>query len=397
MLVNPSTTESLAHRQGILPIKNLSAELQSAKENLLVIGTEEEIARLYANAIILLNVTLRQAVQDLRLELSREKDGAQMQRTQTQRETIWDLPKKEAPRNDLKDADKFAASAYEKETEEDLASQMFTMDVTSSHNKSQDISSGGTNRNCELPAAGIVETFEFPAPGPVTLTDVPGPITPWDTLESDHDSSGDDSKDEHFEDRAGPMCVLDLDESESNGCSGVQEEINGPSQDGFSPQLNDSVNGLYDVSDDEDEFVMPAPPPNTAGSSSHSSVCGSVCGDDDDREDHHGGDDDEDDGGVVAQSDNTYKSKNGTVEAVHLRESVGSVGAYTPNGDADAEGVNRADIAYESLEGSLVTAEEQKNSEEGETLVGSAISGTLQVTCEDYEKQDDHEPRNVVA
>ena len=90
----------------------MSAELQSAKENLQVIGTEEEIARLYANAIILLNVTLRQAVQDLRLELSREKDGAQMQSTQTQRETIWDLPKKEAPRNDLKDADTFAASAY---------------------------------------------------------------------------------------------------------------------------------------------------------------------------------------------------------------------------------------------------------------------------------------------
>ena len=161
-------------------------------------------------------------------------------------------------------------------------------------------------------------------------------------MESDHDSSGDDSKDEHIEDQAGPMGVLDLDESESNGCSGVQDqdgaEINGLSQDGFSPQLNDGVNGLYDVSDDEDEFVMPAPPPNTAGSSSHSSVCGSVCGHDDDREDHHGGDDDEDDGGVVAQSDKTYKSKNGTVEAVHLRESVGSVGAYTPNGDAGCRG-----------------------------------------------------------
>lgn len=92
--------------------KTLGAQLKSAKSNVQIREAQGDLAKTHANAMTLLNVVLRQVVQDLSNELSREKNGAHVQGTQSQGETTWSQQKEESLQNHLDLADEFHTNAY---------------------------------------------------------------------------------------------------------------------------------------------------------------------------------------------------------------------------------------------------------------------------------------------
>ena len=92
--------------------KTLGAQLKSAKSNVQNREAQADLAKTYANAMTLLNVVLRQVVQDLSNELSREKNGAHVQGTQSQGETTWSQQKEESLQNHLELAHELRTNAY---------------------------------------------------------------------------------------------------------------------------------------------------------------------------------------------------------------------------------------------------------------------------------------------
>lgn len=92
--------------------KTLGAQLKSAKSNVQNREAQADLAKTHANAMTLLNVVLRRVVQDLSNELSREKNGAHVQGTQSQGETTWSQQKEESLENHLELADEFRTNAY---------------------------------------------------------------------------------------------------------------------------------------------------------------------------------------------------------------------------------------------------------------------------------------------
>lgn len=92
--------------------KTLGAQLKSAKSNAQNREAQADLAKTHANAMTLLNVVLRRVVQDLSNELSRDKNGAHVQGTQSQGETTWSQQKEESLQNHLELADEFRTNAY---------------------------------------------------------------------------------------------------------------------------------------------------------------------------------------------------------------------------------------------------------------------------------------------
>ncbi|KAF6241871.1 hypothetical protein HO173_000583 [Letharia columbiana] len=92
--------------------KTLGAQLKLAISNVQNREAQADLAKTYANAMTLSNVVLRQVVKDLNNELNREKNGAQVQGTQSQGETTWSQQKEEPLQNHFELADEFRTSAY---------------------------------------------------------------------------------------------------------------------------------------------------------------------------------------------------------------------------------------------------------------------------------------------
>lgn len=93
-------------------IKALSAELKSAKASAQNKDAQVDLANTHANAMTLSNVVLREAVQELSLELSREKNISKIQGTESQGETAWNQEKEESLQSHLEMVDEAGANVY---------------------------------------------------------------------------------------------------------------------------------------------------------------------------------------------------------------------------------------------------------------------------------------------
>ena len=92
--------------------KSLSADLKSANATVQNRDVQLDLAKTYANAMSLSNFALRQAVQDLSHELSREKSVIKSQETQSQGDTTWSQQKQEHLQNHLELVGGFSTNIY---------------------------------------------------------------------------------------------------------------------------------------------------------------------------------------------------------------------------------------------------------------------------------------------
>ena len=93
-------------------IKALSAVLKVVKTNVQNSEAQADLAKTHANAMTLSNVVLREAVQELSLELSREMNISKIQGTEPQGETAWNQEKEESLQNHLEMVDAAGANVY---------------------------------------------------------------------------------------------------------------------------------------------------------------------------------------------------------------------------------------------------------------------------------------------
>ena len=114
-LKKKTAAEEKASRKAVkltAAIKALSAELKVVKANVQNRDAQADLAKTHANAMTLSNVVLREAVQEISLELSREKNITQIQGTQSQGETAWNQKKEESLQNHLEMVDEVGANVY---------------------------------------------------------------------------------------------------------------------------------------------------------------------------------------------------------------------------------------------------------------------------------------------
>lgn len=137
-------------------IKAVSAELKLVKANVQNSEAQADLAKTHANAMTLSNVVLREAVQEISLELSREKNISQLRGTQSQGEAAWDQQKEESLQNHLEMVDEVGANVYHDIA--NLLNASVQRDQTSDDTEDQE---PVQQANVPLPTDDDVESNEF--------------------------------------------------------------------------------------------------------------------------------------------------------------------------------------------------------------------------------------------
>ena len=95
--------------------------------------------------------------------------------------------------------------------------------------------------------------------GDEATVEAQGPAVLWGILKSDREDPGDSSNDEGLVEQVEADGSILVDQSESNGSAGTQDqddaELVDSSHDGYSPDLKDGAIDLYEVNDSEEEVV----------------------------------------------------------------------------------------------------------------------------------------------
>lgn len=155
--------------------KSLSAELKSANANVRNRDAQVDLAKTIANAMTLSNVVLRQAIKDLGHDLTREKNGIQVQDTQSQEETTWDQQKEGTLQNHLGLAGDFGAGAYDRMAELENASVESNSPASASGTIRSEVEVEETEGRPEGEAKGFSEKYGI---DPTALLGVVNSSTP---------------------------------------------------------------------------------------------------------------------------------------------------------------------------------------------------------------------------
>ena len=181
--------------------KSLSADLKSANATVQNRDVQVGLAKTYVNAMILSNVALRQAVQDLSHELSREKSVIKSQETQSQGDTTWSQQKQEHLQNHLELVGGFSTNIYGPMAENASAESGQLLDDVEDRGSTQQASNRDSTSQPEIKAeesegqpkekaGGFFEKYGF---DPAALSRIVNTMIPTDQEDSEKEDTEESS------------------------------------------------------------------------------------------------------------------------------------------------------------------------------------------------------------